>query len=754
MFGALVRAQRRRLGLSQEELAERIRVSPRTIGNLETGRIAAPRPATVRLLADAFGLTGPERDRFCQAAVPAPAQEPHPLPAPAPLVPGQLPPDVATFAGRADQLERLTELLDRGRSALVITAIGGTAGVGKTALAVHWAHQVAHRFPDGQLYVNLRGFDAGGQAMTPTEALRGFLDALGATSGQVPTDLGGQVARYRSLVAGKRVLVLLDNARDAEQVRPLLPGAPSALAMVTSRNQLTALVASDGAHPLALDLLTVEEARELLCRRLGPERVSAEPRAAGEIIRTCARLPLALAIAAARVQQTGFPLASVAAELDEAGQRLDALDAGDASSQVRAVLSWSYRALSRPARRLFRLLGLHPGPDVSMAAAASLAGLAPAEARRLLGELTRTSLLGEHAPGRYALHDLLRVYAAELAKATETGQERRTALGRLLDHYVHNAYAAERLLYPHRAPIPLPPASPNPAVSAERPTDQARALAWMTVEHPVLVGMLRLAVEARSDAPAFQLAWALDTFLERQGHWHELVDAWRLATEAAERLGDPTVQAYAHSLLAYADGLLRRFADAHTHLQHALDLYAAAGDRIGQAHIHQQLAILWERQDQPDKALLQGRQGLALYQEVGNRRGQAVALNSLGWQHALLGDHAEALRCCHRALALFQQLGDGFGEAHAWDSLGYPHSQLGDHVRATDCYQRALALYRDFGDRYNEAASLARLGDAHLAAGDPDCARSAWAAALEIFTGLGQPDADGLRGKLDRLPPA
>jgi len=333
-------------------------------------------------------------------------------------VPAQLPLAVPAVAGRSRELASLDALLPgkRRRAGMVTAVVSGTAGVGKTALAVHWAHRVAARFPDGQLYVNLRGYGPTEPAQDPAEALHGFLDALGVPVERVPASLPAQIGLFRSLLAGKRVLVLLDNARGVEQVRPLLPGSPGCLAIVTSRSRLTPLVATEGARPLALDLLSAAAARDLLTERLGAARVAAEPAAVDEIVARCARLPLALAVAAARAgTRPDFPLAMLAAELREASAALDVLCGGDPATDVRAVFSWSYRALSTEAARMFRLLGLHPGPDISVSAAASLAGIPPRQARAPLADLVQEHLLTEHLPGRYALHHLLRAYAAEQA---------------------------------------------------------------------------------------------------------------------------------------------------------------------------------------------------------------------------------------------------------------------------------------------------------------------------------------------------
>ena len=708
-----------------------------------------------RLDAHLGARPGPElttlNETILHAATPAPASRVRQA-----VVPAQLPRDVYGFSGRGEELARLDAVLAgataEAPTAVVISAVSGTAGVGKTALALHWAHRVADRFPDGQLYVNLRGFDPGGHVTAPAEAVRGFLDAFDVPPERIPASLDAQAGLYRSLLAGRRILVVLDNARDAEQARPLLPGTPTALALVTSRSQLTPLVAADGAHPLTLDLLTEAEARELLARRLGPARVAAEPQAAEEIIASCVRLPLALTIAAARAAtRPDFPLTTLAAELADAGGRLDALFAGDAATEVRAVFSWSYTALTPPTARLFRLLGLHPGPDTSAAAAASLAGHPLSMVRPLLAELTRASLLAEHIPGRYAFHDLLRAYAADLTHTHDTDDQRHAAVGGLLDYYLHAAYTADRLLQPARDPIAVALVPPAPGVTPEHPADYGQAMAWLTTEHAVLFATVRLAAGAGFDTHTWQLAWALVTFLERRGHWHDLAAAWQAALDAARRLDDPPARAYAHRLLAYAHLRLRRYPDAHTHLHRALDRYAQTGDRSGQAHTHNSLGSLWERQGRPDQALSHAQQSLALFQAAGNRRGQANALNAVGWSHALLGDHQQALTHCGQALTQFRELGDRDGEADTWDSLGYAHHHLAHHTEAVDCYQHALDLYRDLGARYDEADTLTNLGDTHHAAGDPAAARTAWQQALDILAGLDHPDATVLRTKLHDL---
>ena len=533
MFSGQVRAHRQRLGMSQEELAARTGVSVRGIRNLEAGRTGRPRPGTVRLLADAFELAGVERDRFCRSAL----EDAVPDVARGRPVPAQLPADVAGFVGRTDQLSRLGKLLDGGDrpATVVISAIAGTAGVGKTALAVHWAHASLDRFPDGQLYVNLRGFDPGGTVAMPGEVVRFFLDALDVPAQLVPEGLDAQSALYRSLLAERRMLVLLDNARDAEQVRPLLPGTSSCLVLVTSRNQLTGLIAGAGALPPPLDVLSPEEARDLLARRLGMDRVAAESVAVEQIIGRCARLPLALAIVAARAAtDPELSLAALAAKLGHPQHRLDALTTGDAGTDVRSVFSWSYQQLSRPAGRLFRLLGLHPGPGLSASAAASLAGLTPARVRPLVAELVRAHLVTEPVPGRYVLHDLLRAYAGELAAAGEPEADRQAAVRRLLDHYLGSAHRAATILSPARDVIELIPSLSGVTVDAFGSAGVAAN--WFTAEYQVLTAAVRLAVDANLDRHAWQLVWSMASFIDRRD-FRDAVALHRIGLEAARHLG-------------------------------------------------------------------------------------------------------------------------------------------------------------------------------------------------------------------------
>jgi tetratricopeptide (TPR) repeat protein/transcriptional regulator with XRE-family HTH domain len=745
-FGARVRLERVAAGLTQEELAERCGLSVRMISDIERGRTTRPHRRSVDLLSRVLGLAGAGS---AEPTAPFLADRGQ-----AGTSPRQLPAAVRHFAGRADELEVLDGLLDQAGGgppgAVVISAIGGMAGVGKTALAVRWAHQVAPRFGDGQLYVNLRGFDPTDAPAAPGEAVRGFLDALGVAPERIPPSLDAQAGLFRSLLAGKKMLIVLDNARDEQQVRPLLPAGPGCLVLVTSRRQLAGLAAADGARLLTLDLPSHAEARQMLTLRLGAGRAAAEPDAVDQIASLCARLPLALAVAAARAHtRPRFSLAVLAAELSDIASRLDALDAGDPAIGVRAVFSWSYQQLSPETARLFRLLGLHPGPDITVPAAASLTATLLPAAGQALRELTAANLLTEHPSGRYAFHDLLRAYAAELAQIGGYEQACKGATDRMLDHYLHTAHAAALLLKPTREPVTLAP--PRPGVTPELPADHQEALDWFEAEHGVLLAALALAAESGFDACAWQLPLAMSDFLERRGHWHESVAIQRIALAAATRLGDIAGQAMAGRALGTACAGLTDYDQARAHMTDSLGLYGKLGGLDGQARVHQSLAWAAGRSGQHRDALGHAEQALDLFQAAGNRAGQAAALNALGYGHAMLGEPQRARPFCRQALALNQEVGLHRGEeAHAWDSLGYVEHQLGHHRDAADCYQSALSLFRELGDRFNEAEILTHLGDARHAAGDQQQARDAWQQALVILDDLRHPNADQIRAKLGR----
>ena len=665
-------------------------------------------------------------------------------------VPRQLPATVRHFVGRAAELTELTERARESASAagtVAISVISGTAGIGKTALALHWAHQEASRFGDGQLYVNLRGFDPSDTPVTPAEAIRGFLDALQVPADRIPVSPTALSGLYRSLLAGKRMLILLDNARDERQVRPLLPASPGCLVLVTSRSQLTGLAAADGAHLLTLDVLAAEDARELLARRLGAARVAAEQEAAAELSALCALLPLALNVLAARAEaRPEVGLAALADELRDAGGRLDALAAPDADTDVRAVFSWSYRALSSAAAGLFRLIGLHPAGEIGVAAAASLAAVPPDQARTLLRQLTGAHLLAEPVPGRFACHDLLRIFAAEQARAADNETERRSAAHRMLDYYLHAALAAELLLSPRPSPVSLP--EPQPGTIKASLTDRAQAVAWLSTEYQALLAVARHAAAHGFETQAWQIPLLLGSYFDLTARWADWAAAQEVALAAAEQAGDMTGQANGRHYLGFACLRLRRFPEARRHLREALTRFRQLRDQLGEAHAHSTFAIACRLEGRHAMALAHGREALKLYREAGYRAGQANALNAIGWYHAHLGNHREALASCQQALAMHQEAGNESGEAATWDSLGYAHHLLGQHAEATACYQHAIDMFGRLGHHYFEAESLADLGNAQDAAGDQGAARRAWRKALEILDDLRHPRAEELRDRL------
>ncbi|MGW6504518.1 ATP-binding protein [Nonomuraea angiospora] len=668
-------------------------------------------------------------------------------------LPAQLPLDTSAFVGRDAELAQLDALLAgtaEHTSATAIMVLLGTAGVGKTALAVRWAHRIRDRFQDGQLYVNLRGFDLAEPALAPEEAVRGFLNALGVPPRQIPAGLDARISLYRSLLAERHVLIVLDNAAGAEQVRPLLPGAPGCLVVVTSRNRLSGLVAVEGAHPITLRLLSGAEARLMLARRLGPARVAAERPAVDEIIDRCAGLPLALAVAASGAAlHPDLPIAALADRLREDVRGLDMFAGSDSAADLRAVFSSSYHALSPAARRLFRLLSCHPGPDLGVQAAASLAGLPRGRARPLLAEMAGGHVTMEDVPGRYAVHGLLRGYATELADSEETPGGRRDALRRVLDHYVHSAHAADRLLDPYRSTIDLP--APPAGVSPEQPTDGKGALAWFDAEYPVLRRAVEKGGQEGMDRQVWHLGWALTTYQRRHGAWQDQSAVQALALAAARNRADQGWEAYSHLCLGQAATRRGLFMEAATHLRHALGLYAETGDLRGQADTCLASTAALREQGRHEDALHQAQRALTLYQQAGDEAGQAGAFTGIGLAYTAQGRYDDALLYLEQGLVRQRDLGNRDGQASAWHGLGRAHNAMRDHQQAVACLLHALSLHRDLGDHYHEAAALAALGDVYWTVGDRDSAHDAWLESLTVLPGLERKTADRVRAKLVSL---
>jgi DNA-binding SARP family transcriptional activator/tetratricopeptide (TPR) repeat protein len=712
------------------------------------------------------------------------------LPATRPTrVPAQLPADVHCFTGRDTELAELDSLIaapSSPPSAVVISAVTGTAGVGKTALAVHWAHQVQDRFPDGQLYVNLRGYDPA-LPVSPNDALAGLLAALGVAGQDVSLDVEERAARYRTEVAGRRMLILLDNARTAEQVRPLLPGAPSCLVVVTSRDSLPALVSRDGARRLDLNLLSLTDAVELL-RTLVGDRVDIEADAAVTLARQCARLPLALRVAAERAAaHPRVPLSRLVQQLADQQRRLDLLDVGgDPRAAVRGVFSWSYQHLAADAARAFRLLGLHPAADFDAYAATALVGTTLDHAQQLLDTLTGAHLLEPAARPpddggggeRYRMHDLMRAYAADLAAVHDGKDEQQEALTRLFDYYVATAAAAMDIWYPadqrHRPHVD-PPGTPTPTLG-----EAGAARAWLDAERSTLrmVG----AYTAAHGWPAHTtlLSRILHRHFVTPGNYPDALALHTYSLSAAHALGDQREQAHALTNLGAVHRRMGRYSEASLHLQMAvdrhretgdkygearaltnlgvlrqvqglhsqsaghlrlaLDLHRETGDKYGEAHALTNLGVVYRRIEQYGRAIEYLLPALELHREIGDRSGTAHALTNLGAVYRCLGASERAADHLHQALTIFRDIGDRDGEAYALTNLAAVRRGLGQYAQAVDELQRAFALYSDIGDRDGEADVLNSMGETQLAAGHPADALAQHTAALEAAIEAGDRD--------------
>ncbi|CAL9362078.1 Regulatory protein AfsR [Streptomyces sp. enrichment culture] len=649
-------------------------------------------------------------------------------------VPRQLPAPPAFFVGRDAELAVLDKLLapqTEPRTAMPVSVICGAGGVGKTWLALRWAHSRQQQFPDGQLFADLRGFTPSGDPVDPFAVIRGFLEALGVAPGRTPAAPDAQAALYRSLLADRRMLVVLDNARDGEQVLPLLPGTPACTVLISSRAQLTGLTASHQVAHLTVDGFDSATARELLTGRLGAERVAAEPDAVTTLVGRCAGLPLALSVVAARITTNPVcTLTDLTEELRESSTRLDALDTGESATDVRTVLASSYRALDPDTARVFRQLVQAPGPDIARPAALSLTGLPRAEAHRALNRLRAAHLLQEHAPGRFGCHDLLHTYALEVAGSVD-GAEGRAARLRVLDHYLHTAWSADRVLHPHRDPVRLPPAVHG--VRPEELTTHDQAMAWFTRERPALVAAVHQAARHGHASHTWRLAWALTTFLTRSGRWSDVAAVHTAALEAAVRLGDADAQAESHRALAWERIEAGDHETAHRLLTRALSLAEDSGQERSEAHTHLALGWLHEHTGDRSAALHHDQQALLLFTRLGHRAGLARALNAVAWDHAQQGDHRTAVAHCERAMAIQGELGDLRGQADTLDTLGCAYQQLGEHARALACHRRGLELHRALGHRFNEAEALVHLGQAHRALGDRDAAGRALRQALDVY---------------------
>ncbi len=666
--------------------------------------------------------------------------------------PAQLPHDIAGFVGRRAELEDLRGLIapEPGgghRRGVGIAVLGGAAGVGKTALAVHWAHQVAGRFPDGQLYLDLHGYSPA-EPLDSAQALACLLDGLGLEPDRLPGTLEERTARYRTMLARRRVLIVLDNAVSAEQVRPLLPGGRQCLALVTSRATLSGLVARDSAHPVALDVLRPPESIALLAGMLGDARVAAEPDAAAELAALCGHLPLALRIAAGRAAtRTRQPLAELVADLAVERDRLDTLAAdGDAVTAMRTVFSWSYQVLSPPAARAFRLLGLHAGPEIGRSAAAALTGVA--EIGRALDELAHVHLLEQLARRRYHLHDLLRIYAAERAEAEEDRAERSAAIRRSLGWYLHAADAADRLLIPQRRRVPLDPWD-GPPVPVFTGYDDA--LDWCLAEHANLIAAVRQANEVGAYDVAWKLPVALWGYFTLRRPSVDWIATHQIGLAAARRLGDLSGEAHVLGSLAFVYRDLGRLDEALDCVTSALEVCRKVGDVWGEGIALIAATMVYRDRGEPDRAIATCRDALAILRQTGDEWSQAHLLNSLADIYRDLGRYEHALDCQQEALEVFERGQDRFGQARTLSNLGSSYRDLGQLPAAAEYLTRALRIAEDLGSQGVQAEALEGLAAVRSDSGDPRQAHALLRAALEIFEETGDPRADLVRQRLGAL---
>jgi tetratricopeptide (TPR) repeat protein len=704
--------------------------------------------------------------------------------------PHELPSDVYGFTGRSAELARLDALLAgaAASSAVVISAVSGTAGVGKTALAVHWAHRVADRFPDGQLYVDLRGYDPD-QPRQPADVLSGFLRALGVEGAEMPHDLAGRAALFRTLMAGRRMLVVLDNAYAVDQVRPLLPGTGSSFVLVTSRDSLAGLVVRHGARRVDLDLLSPDEGVALQRALLG-DRVDAEPEAAAALVERCARLPLALRVAAElAAARPGTSLAHLVAELVDEHRRLDLFDAGaDERTAVRGVFSWSCHRLPDPAFRLFRLMGLHPGADVDLYAATALAGADLHETRHLLDVLVRAHLVQEPVPDRFRMHDLLRAYAAERAE-DDPEPDRRAALTGLLHHYLSTAAAAMDVLVPderHRRPRVR--ASTGPVPSLDTP---ARARAWLDAERANLIAAAELAATRGWPTQAGYLADTLLRYLDIGAHYMDALTIHGHALRAAQDHGDGFGEATARMGMGSAYYWLGRYDEAADHYRQAAAGFRADGDPTGETRALTNLGIVYSQWGRNAEALDYYRRALTLFQEMGDRAGEALALGWVGFELGRLdrydeaivhlrqsvtvlremgsrmreaevlcelglvllwsGRLDEALERTEESRAIGVEIGDRFCEVAAQNGLGEIRYAMGHYDEALASHRAALDLARELDQLEEQARALHGIARVRLATGRADLARQHWSDALALYAALQMPQADEVRAHLAAL---
>ena len=738
-FSGLLRRLRGEAGLTQEELALAATVSSRAISDLERGVVRQPQRDTVRLLADALRLTGGLRAEFEAAArgraAPDQADEATPV--------RTLPRDIASFTGRRRELAMLGDVNGSRAGTVAVHAIGGMAGVGKTAFAVHAAHQLAHWFPDGQIFVSLHGHTPGRRPVGAIDALATLLLLSGVPAGLIPPDLEARTGLWRGRLSGRKLLLILDDAADSEQIRPLLPGAGDSLVLVTSRRRLTAL---EEASVISLDTLPPEEAAALLVRLAGRPGLSPADPAVVEITRLCGFLPLAIGMMARQLHH--HPVWSVrgrAAELGAALNRLELLATENLS--VAAAFDLSYADLTPGQQRLFRRLGLHPGVDIDCYAAAALDDTSPAAAGRGLEELYLQHLLGEHAAGRYRMHDLISEHARALAGRLDPEADRERALERLLGYYAHTAVRADALLARLVRSVPQSPPARRPAATPVL-SSRDQALAWARAERANLLACLDHAAATDRQADVITLTAGLAGLLEHDGPWAESISRHATAVQAARRVGDGPAQADALIRLGDVRRLTGDHRGAVRDLEEALRVYHAVGDPLGQAGALTSLGIVWQLTGDSPAAVKALDEALSAYRAAGDRRGQAYTLTYLGRMRLTAGDYQAAAQDLREALALHAAAGDQLGQAGALTSFGRLERLTGHYPAAIRNLEAALGIHRALGYQLGQVHALVDLGDARRAAADHPGAVRDLQEALDLARQLGSPgdEAHALAG--------
>lgn len=732
-FAELLRRLRTDAGLTQEELAEAAGVSHRSISDLERGIHQTARKDTARLLADALDLVGAARAEFEAAArgrtvaVDNPPRAPHLLARSIAATTPILPHDIRSFTGREPDLAHLMEAVTEDGGVVGIYAIDGMAGVGKSAFAVHAAHLLAQRFPDGQIFLPLHAHTAGQRPVDPNDALASLLLSTGINAHQIPDRLEERAGLWRAHLSGKRTLLVLDDAAGHEQVRPLLPGTPGSLVLITSRRHLSAL---DDATSICLDTLPPDEAAALLIRLADrPELDTADP-GVGKINELCGYLPLAIGMLARQLHHhPAWTVVGLADELATARDRLELMHAENLS--VAAAFDMSYHDLSYDQRRLFRRLGLHPGIDIDSYVAAALDDISPSMARRRLDELFDQHLIAEPTSGRYRMHDLIRQHARALA-ANDSTEDREATVDRLMSFYVTAAASVGRHFnrgFPH--------VDDSAALLPQVATLEEAAI-WLEAERANMHAVVDLAALRKQSGPGIGIATSMSGFLRTHGHWTQMQALHLTALETAHEVGDRTGEVSVLTGLGIAQRLTGRYKAAADTLTRALELCTELEDRQqGQANALVPLGVVRRLSvDFPSASATLAR-ALELYRSLGDKLGQADALNELGCVERLTGDYRAAMASHNLALALYRELGDPLGQAEALRYLGRVHQETGDFAAAEPSYAMALELYRSLKDRLGQAHALNYLGIAEHLSDEHLAADATLTEALELYRGLG-----------------